>query len=134
MDAFFVIAAPVPAEDPASSEMDIFADEDRLSTAGTHGSGILALSFFATALPHPLPLRTPSRMDAAHTRSSSIIYHLASVPASRQLFFPPAIPFLSRLGFPSGFTQQQHTCSIPPHIDQHTAYHSSLFGHRHPPR
>ncbi|OSD03886.1 pheromone precursor [Trametes coccinea BRFM310] len=44
MDAFFVIAAPVPAEDPASSpDGDIlFADQDRLGTLGTHGTCVIA--------------------------------------------------------------------------------------------
>ncbi|EIW57106.1 pheromone [Trametes versicolor FP-101664 SS1] len=43
MDAFFVIASPVPAEDTAaSSEVDIFADHDRLATTGSHGSCIIA--------------------------------------------------------------------------------------------
>ncbi|KAI9057602.1 pheromone precursor [Trametes sanguinea] len=44
MDAFFVIATPVPAEDPASSsDSDIlFADQDRLGTIGDHGSCVIA--------------------------------------------------------------------------------------------
>ncbi|KAI8972631.1 hypothetical protein BD414DRAFT_582173 [Trametes punicea] len=40
MDAFFVIASAVPAEDPASSSEDdiLFADQDRLSTNGDHAA------------------------------------------------------------------------------------------------
>ncbi|EIW57108.1 pheromone [Trametes versicolor FP-101664 SS1] len=43
MDAFFVIAAPVPAEDASAfPEVDIFADHDSIGTNGTHGSCIIA--------------------------------------------------------------------------------------------
>ncbi|KAI0830083.1 hypothetical protein BC628DRAFT_1416417 [Trametes gibbosa] len=45
MDAFFVIASPVPEDDvAASSEDEIFADHDRLGTVGNHGSILLLAS------------------------------------------------------------------------------------------
>lgn len=45
MDAFFVIAAPVPEEDAAASSPEadeIFADHDRYGSAGNYGSCVIA--------------------------------------------------------------------------------------------
>ncbi|KAH9856259.1 hypothetical protein C2E23DRAFT_882359 [Lenzites betulinus] len=41
MDAFFVIAAPVP-EEIESSEAEIFADKENIGTNGIHGGCVIA--------------------------------------------------------------------------------------------
>ena len=42
MDAFFVIATPVPAEDPAQEFDETFADHERLNTTGSHSGCVIA--------------------------------------------------------------------------------------------
>ncbi|KAI0702573.1 hypothetical protein C8Q76DRAFT_802192 [Earliella scabrosa] len=45
MDAFFVIAAPLPVEDTSSSTQEfdeIFADHERLSTSSSHSGCVIA--------------------------------------------------------------------------------------------
>ena len=43
MDAFFTIASPVPAEEPATSTQEFdFTDHERLSTSTSHASCVIA--------------------------------------------------------------------------------------------